>query len=260
MTTAKISDWGVKILLSKADEKYVKELQLKSELDFENKQRPVFTSEDKSILSKLNAIEFNLSNCSAPLSATSNSDQSKVSNTKNSNITLDLNRIISLYHKFHSKDETLNQQHCFHDILGASKLIIPKNEIIPRNPQLEERCKKLRMEQENVEYANMTKNVDSARKSLPEDTISYQIKSLNKQLIAIFQFIVSVVTGFAFGFIGLELIFGGMEFGFRLLLGIICALTIALAEIYFLAKKLSEYDEFIDSPKHAYITPSKKNN
>lgn len=57
------------------------------------------------------------------------------------------------------------------------------------------------------------------------------------------QFIFSVAAGFAFGFIGVELIVGNLDFGFRLLLGIIVALVIALAEIYFLAKKLNEeYD------------------
>lgn len=49
-----------------------------------------------------------------------------------------------------------------------------------------------------------------------------------------------MAAGFAFGFIGIELLVGNLDFGFRLLLGIICALIIALAEIYFLAKKLNE--------------------
>lgn len=63
---------------------------------------------------------------------------------------------------------------------------------------------------------------------------------MNKQLIAVAQFIFSVITGFVFGFIGIELMVGKLDFGFRLLLGIICALVVALAEIYFLAVKLSE--------------------
>lgn len=33
---------------------------------------------------------------------------------------------------------------------------------------------------------------------------------------------------------------GNLDFGVRLLLGVMCALVIALAEIYFLAKKLNE--------------------
>lgn len=69
---------------------------------------------------------------------------------------------------------------------------------------------------------------------------------MNKQLIAVAQFIFSVLAGFAFGFKGLELLYGYMDFGFRLLLGIICGLVVALAEIYFLAKKLNE--DFEDSP------------
>lgn len=66
------------------------------------------------------------------------------------------------------------------------------------------------------------------------------MKQINTHLIAIAQFIFSVLAGFAFGFVGIELIFGNLDFGFRLLLGIICALVIALAELYFLAKKLNE--------------------
>jgi TMEM199 family protein len=66
------------------------------------------------------------------------------------------------------------------------------------------------------------------------------VKQINRQLIAVAQFIFSVIAGFMFGFLGLELIIGQLDFGFRLLMGIICALVIALAEIYFLAKKLNE--------------------
>lgn len=70
--------------------------------------------------------------------------------------------------------------------------------------------------------------------------IFFSVKQINKQLIAVAQFVFSVLAGFAFGFIGVELIVGNLDFGFRLLLGIICALIIALAEIYFLAIKLNE--------------------
>ncbi|RZF36104.1 hypothetical protein LSTR_LSTR015829, partial [Laodelphax striatellus] len=73
------------------------------------------------------------------------------------------------------------------------------------------------------------------------------VKQINRQLIAVLQFVVSVVAGFAFGFLGVELIVGNLDVGFRLLLGVICALVIALAEIYFLAKKLAE-DDFPPPP------------
>lgn len=64
-------------------------------------------------------------------------------------------------------------------------------------------------------------------------------------MIAVFQFVVSVATGFVFGFIGIPLLSGNMEFGARLLLGLFCGIVVAVAEIYFLAKKLHEYDDTI---------------
>lgn len=72
---------------------------------------------------------------------------------------------------------------------------------------------------------------------------------MNKHLIAIAQFIFSVLAGFAFGFFGVEFLIGNLDFGFRLLLGIMSALTIALAELYFLAKKLNEDLQWEESTK-----------
>lgn len=137
-----------------------------------------------------------------------------------------------------------------HELLEDSEVILPTPKITPRNPELEARIQKLTAQQNEREYRAMTKGVDPVRKELPEDSIAYQMKQINKQLIAVAQFIFSVLAGFAFGFVGVELIVGNLDFGFRLLLGIICALVIALAEIYFLAIKLNEdsYDVF-STPK-----------
>lgn len=66
------------------------------------------------------------------------------------------------------------------------------------------------------------------------------VKQINRQLIAIGQFILSIFAGFLFGFKGIDWMVGPLDFGFRLLLGVMAALVIALAEIYFLAKKLNE--------------------
>uniref|UniRef100_A0A240PJV8 Endoplasmic reticulum-based factor for assembly of V-ATPase n=1 Tax=Anopheles atroparvus TaxID=41427 RepID=A0A240PJV8_ANOAO len=144
-----------------------------------------------------------------------------------------------------------------HTLLSGCRLELPLNPIQERNPVLEERCQRLRKEQEDREYHRMTKNVDSIRKHMPEETIAYQMKQINRHLIAVAQFIFSVAAGFAFGFIGIELIIGQLDFGFRLLLGIIIALVIALAEIYFLAKKLNEEYELQPTPAQvAKQTPS----
>ncbi|CAH2239513.1 jg21519 [Pararge aegeria aegeria] len=127
-----------------------------------------------------------------------------------------------------------------HTLLEGASIEMPENEKIKRNPVLEARCVKLRAQQEAREYRKMTKGVDNVRMRFPEDSISYQMKQLNRHLIAIGQFILSIFAGFLFGFRGVEWMVGNLDFGFRLLLGVMCALVIALAEIYFLAKKLNE--------------------
>ncbi|XP_070160896.1 transmembrane protein 199 [Polyergus mexicanus] len=143
--------------------------------------------------------------------------------------------------------ETATKMIYLHELFDNSDVILPTPKETPRNPELEARIQKLKAQQNTREYQKMTKSIDSVRKFLPEDSIAYQMKQINKQLIAVAQFIFSVIAGFAFGFIGVELIVGNLDFGFRLLLGIICALIVALAEIYFLALKLSEND--FDTPR-----------
>lgn len=137
-----------------------------------------------------------------------------------------------------------------HELLKEDDVKLPTPKITPRNPELEARTQKLKAQQDAIRYRAMTKNVDTNVMKLPEDSISYQMKQMNRQLIAVAQFVFSVLAGFAFGFVGVELIVGHLDFGFRLLLGIICALIIALAEIYFLAIKLNEdvYDAVTSTP------------
>lgn len=61
-----------------------------------------------------------------------------------------------------------------HELIEGSQLILPSNEIIERNPELEARCQLLKQEQDEQKYRLMTKNVDRSRLHEPEDTISYQ--------------------------------------------------------------------------------------
>lgn len=156
------------------------------------------------------------------------------------NILVSVEDLLWLWNKIKENNGTNGQDLHLHELLMGSEIVLPQNVEIPRSEELDRRCLLLKRQQENRQYKAMTKNVDNVRKPLPEDTVSYQIKQMNKQLIAVAQFIISVLAGFAFGFQGIELLSGSLDFGFRLLLGVICSLIIALAELYFLAKKLNE--------------------
>lgn len=206
----------------------------------------VITDEDKKFISSLELPEENQSWKDLPL-------KPKISLPDDTLLTLqDLHWLFRHIQKENRTCDT-NGKVYLHELLEKSEIVFPKNEEIPRNQELEKRCQKLKAEQQNREYQNMTKNVDGFRRKLPEDTISYQLKMMNTHLIAVFQFIVSVLAGFAFGFIGVELLIGSLDFGFRLMLGTFCALVIAVAELYFLAKKLNEDLEFETKAKNAHV-------
>lgn len=75
---------------------------------------------------------------------------------------------------------------------------------------------------------------------------------MNRQLIGILQVVLSISTGFAFGFIGLEWMLGPLDLGVRLVLGLMIAIIIGAAELYFFVKKIAE-------PIDPYSTDKKKN-
>lgn len=66
-----------------------------------------------------------------------------------------------------------------HELVEGSQLILPANEIVERNPELEARCQRLKLEQDEYQYRQMTKNVDCARAHEPNETISYQGMYIN---------------------------------------------------------------------------------
>lgn len=153
-------------------------------------------------------------------------------------LTSDIDWLYAYLQKLRSKGD--KNVPYLHKLLEGAEFKMPPNEVIKRNPVLEARCVKLRAQQEAREYRKMTKSVDNVRMRFPEDNINFQLKQVNRHLIAIGQFILSIFAGFLFGFKGVEWMVGPLDFGFKLLLGVMCALIIALAEIYFLAKKLNE--------------------
>ena len=62
---------------------------------------------------------------------------------------------------------------------------------------------------------------------------------MNAGLIGVFQFVVSIAAAFLFGFMGLEAFLGlTFELAVKLLFGIIFALVVGCAELYFLAINL----------------------
>lgn len=91
-------------------------------------------------------------------------------------VLLNLEDIYWLYEYIQKVNDEHENVIYFHEMFEGSRVILPSNKEIPRNVELEKRCQRLKIEQQNKEYYKMTKGVDNVRKKLPEDTIAYQGK------------------------------------------------------------------------------------
>jgi len=129
------------------------------------------------------------------------------------------------------------------EALISSQLLLPKRVVAPRNPELEERCVKLRKEQEAREYRQMTGNVRrDNEKSKGEEPIKKQLEEVNGFLMLIVQFVVSVVCAFMAGYMGPYLLYGRTDMGSRLLIGIVLGFIVGCADMYFVIRQLLEED------------------
>lgn len=91
-----------------------------------------------------------------------------------SKLQLNLNDLKWIHQHLANKRPTDESVGYLHDMIAGSQLILPKNLLVERNPELEARCQRLKREQEEQSYRMMTKNVDCSRAHIPEDTIAYQ--------------------------------------------------------------------------------------
>ncbi|XP_076452763.1 vacuolar ATPase assembly protein VMA12-like [Babylonia areolata] len=121
-----------------------------------------------------------------------------------------------------------------HEMLSGSDVTLPAVTFPPRDPELEARVQKLRAAEEEREYRRMTHNVDPSVKQ--EVRFQEDVKSLNRQLIAVINFLVTVGGAFAFGYKGVEVALGAKIFPAQLMTGLIFATIVFFADLYFLLK------------------------
>jgi len=128
-------------------------------------------------------------------------------------------------------------------LLLSCSLTLPNLMYEDRNPILEERCVKLRAEQEEREYRAMTGNVRrDHERSRDEEPLNKQFKEVNSFLLLIMQFVVSVACSFMFGYLSPYYLYGRTDMGGRLLFGIICGFVVGCADMYFVIRQLLEDD------------------
>merc|ERR1739844_184685 len=137
--------------------------------------------------------------------------------------------------------------------MGISKceLILPEPKMTPRNPELEARIEELKAQQEQRDYEKMTDNVDPWRKAELVDRIdkpiSKQLEEINRYLLLVFQFVLSMASAFLFGYLAPFYFYGTVAVGPRLLYGIISGFVVGMADLYFVMRHLLLVDGVIES-------------
>lgn len=137
----------------------------------------------------------------------------------------------------HTKIRESNKPERIHKLLSESQIILPKYEPPPRSPELEARVQRLRFEQENREYKNMTRSVDATyqRENLGLGEIGKDIRTVNQHIISGMQYLLSVVGTFFAIFIGVGM--ATPDYGVRALVATIAAVIVGLAELFFIIRE-----------------------
>lgn len=131
-----------------------------------------------------------------------------------------------------------------HELVKGCDIVLPTPPSDPpRNKELEARIVRLRKAQEQRQYNKMIQNVFRTPEG-KEESFAAEMKLINSQLIEVLGFAVSLFAAFAFGFTGINYMIGPLDFGIRALLGVVSALVVAVAELYFLARVLGDYEFF----------------
>merc|ERR1712059_146913 len=126
-------------------------------------------------------------------------------------------------------------------LMLSCSLELPSPQVAERSKELEERCAKLRLEQQEKEYRAMTDNVRRDREK-GEEGVREQMREVNGFLPLIMQFVVSVVCSFFFGYLSPYYLWGKVEIGPRLLFGIVCGFAVGCADMYFVIRHMLEED------------------
>ncbi|CAH1800473.1 unnamed protein product, partial [Owenia fusiformis] len=166
---------------------------------------------------------------------------------KNSKFNLDGGKLANIpfttvrkLHKFLQLDSSSDEPVVYlHELLEESDICFPKLEVPERNPELEARIQRLKGQQANREYANMTKNLGSTglySTNKAEPSFGADVKALNSQLIGVANFLITVIAGFAFGYKIVEYNMDVPDFALQLCSGMIFATIIFIADLYFFIK------------------------
>ncbi|EYB94894.1 hypothetical protein Y032_0166g76 [Ancylostoma ceylanicum] len=115
------------------------------------------------------------------------------------------------------------------------------------SPEFRAKTEQLRKQQENMAYKKIVQSVDASQKygkvNLVEN-FGAELKVVNRQLISIFNVVITVVGAFFFGFSGVQFAYPHLhlDLATRFIIGLVPATIVFFADLYFVIKNMDQDD------------------
>jgi len=144
----------------------------------------------------------------------------------------------------HDAYKLSDKENYLHEILSGCDIFVPAYIEPERNPELNERIERLKAQQANREYDEMTQNVNLNRLYSNKSTDSFMpdMKSMQGQLITVANVFLTIGAAFVFGYKAVEYSIGVKNFVLQVSCGLFCALIVAIADLYFLFKRFNKLE------------------
>jgi len=123
-----------------------------------------------------------------------------------------------------------------HELLEGTDVNLPEPVIPPRDPELEARVQKLRAEAAEREYSRMTAKFQPQKRNQEDEPIGKQLQFLNRQLLTVFNFVLTVAGSFAFAYKATEYAMETPNVPVQLCAGLLVGTLVFIADIYFIIK------------------------
>ncbi|XP_014674869.1 PREDICTED: transmembrane protein 199-like [Priapulus caudatus] len=146
-------------------------------------------------------------------------------------------KLLKILHKW-NQEQSDSEKVYLHELLADSEVLLPQPVMEPRNPELVVRLERLKHEQEDREYRKMTKGVDLTWRAKEKQSLSSELQGVKQQLIAMFNFVLTVVCSFVFGYKAAEYSLPTPHIPLQIFVGFLLALIVAIADLYFIIKNL----------------------
>ncbi|XP_031571152.1 transmembrane protein 199-like [Actinia tenebrosa] len=142
-------------------------------------------------------------------------------------------REVWLYLKKNQTKSDKTSRIYLHELLEGSELYVEPPKPPEKSPELVARLKRLKAEQERLQYDKMVSNLGPKWADTTE-SLATEVKSTSKQLSSVVNFLCTVGATFVFGFVASQYAFPNLAL--RVIIGIVLACFVAVAEIYFMAR------------------------